>query len=173
MDVIGVGGCPRWMSCLKYRSMSFWGCMGATPGEVHPRVLPPQIFIGFYLRPPSSRVMGRRGQQVPLSFARGGDAPCTEDDGCAGCTRDGHGNPVIGASDCAWEPDFEICYRWDIDAHCETGDLAGLTGLAGLGFAAIDVDHSTDNFAVHSSRPSPPYPAGFPTLAHPRDFSCD
>lgn len=79
--------------------------------------------------------------------------PCTEADGCAGCTHDGDGYCVKGTSDCEWCEDCKECFRKDGATHCDPPFVRG----------SIPRVDSPDCIA---SPPSPP-PAAPPPLAPP------
>ena len=74
--------------------------------------------------------------------SRRGDGPCTEADGCAGCTTDGNGNVVTGM-DCRWKvhgDGYAECFRTDDSTHCNAegtiGDAESPPELAKSNFVA-------------------------------------
>jgi hypothetical protein len=46
--------------------------------------------------------------------------PCSDSDGCAGCTQDGQGSTVSGSADCQFEQWAGECRRKVGDDHCQT-----------------------------------------------------
>ena len=66
-------------------------------------------------------------ESYSYSYSYGLYGPCSQEDGCAGCTTDGNGDSVTG-SDCEWkvfDDGHSECFRTDDSTHCQTGPPDG------------------------------------------------